>query len=61
MDRRAAGLVWRAGPRSMVEDVNFSVWAGTQKFFAELRIFPGLRSRHRISRRMWGRNIRAYG
>jgi hypothetical protein len=23
MDRRAAGLVWRAGPRSMVEDVNF--------------------------------------
>jgi hypothetical protein len=24
MDRRAAGLVWRAGPRSMVEDVNFT-------------------------------------
>jgi len=23
MDRRAAGLMWRAGPRSMVEDVNF--------------------------------------
>ena len=23
MDRRAAGLVWRAGPRSMVEDMNF--------------------------------------
>jgi hypothetical protein len=23
MDHRAAGLVWRAGPRSMVEDVNF--------------------------------------
>jgi hypothetical protein len=28
MDRRAAGLVWRAGPRSMVEDVNFRFGAG---------------------------------
>jgi hypothetical protein len=28
MDRRAAGLVWRAGPRSMVEDVNFRFGPG---------------------------------
>ena len=28
MDRRAAGLVWLAGPRSMVEDVNFRSGAG---------------------------------
>ena len=28
MDRRAAGLVWRAGPRSMVEDVNFRFGQG---------------------------------
>jgi hypothetical protein len=28
MDRRAAGLVWLAGPRSMVEDVNFRFGAG---------------------------------
>ena len=28
LDRRAAGLVWRAGPRSMVEDVNFRFGAG---------------------------------
>jgi len=28
MDRRAAGLVWRAGPRSMVEDVNFRAGIG---------------------------------
>ena len=28
MDQRAAGLVWRAGPRSMVEDVNFRFGAG---------------------------------
>jgi hypothetical protein len=27
MDRRAAGLVWRAGPRSMVEDVDFGLGA----------------------------------
>ncbi len=28
LDRRAAGLVWRAGPRSMVEDVNFRFGPG---------------------------------
>ena len=28
MDRRAAGLVWRAGPRSLVEDVNFRFGPG---------------------------------
>jgi hypothetical protein len=28
MDRRAAGLIWRAGPRSMVEDVNFRFGPG---------------------------------
>jgi Pectate lyase superfamily protein/SMP-30/Gluconolactonase/LRE-like region len=28
MDQRAAGLVWRAGPRSMVEDVNFRFGPG---------------------------------
>jgi hypothetical protein len=28
MDRRAAGLVWRAGPGSMVEDVNFRFGPG---------------------------------
>ena len=28
MDRRAAALVWRAGPRSMVEDVNFRFGPG---------------------------------
>jgi hypothetical protein len=28
MDRRAAGLVWLAGPRSMVEDVNFRFGPG---------------------------------
>jgi hypothetical protein len=28
MDKRAAGLVWRAGPRSMVEDVNFRFGPG---------------------------------
>jgi hypothetical protein len=27
MDRRAAGLVWRAGPRSMVDDVDFGLGA----------------------------------
>lgn len=28
MDRRAAGLIWRAGPRSMAEDVNFRFGPG---------------------------------
>ena len=49
-DQRAAALAWRAGPHSMVEDVNFRSWPGRAEAQSWLRIFLSLRGRRKIPR-----------